>query len=319
LADAILGPVLSDIQKLAGGERFALVSAFYSAPRLNALAITADSADIMVRLDLSSIDAWVLRIIAPDALLGFWKRHSKVDMSVYYGPNAHAKIYAGDKAFLIGSANFTVRGLSGTANEVLWRETRPAERSSMKQMLKKYKAGLTLLSIQELEDYVSSNIKTVRKLQKNAPRSPEDFLPRQIQRSDRTGSYQKFLLWLTKQASPAASVVLARANGDGNLSGHIRMNFYGIRQFLLASPLTLKALKGVNPTTYSLAGDGTVNDALREFVETEAVDEGRLVVDTWRTYLPEAAGGKPKSGGGTSGNLNRMLPLMARYLSLSLA
>ena len=92
------------------------------------------------------------------------------------------------------------------------------------------------------------------------------------------------------------------------------MNFYGIRQFLLAHAVQGKYLRSVDPGDYQLCNDGAMEQAIKRFVGKEAIDEGGLSVNTWRTYLPERSGGKPKSGGGTAGNLNRMLPLVARYL-----
>jgi hypothetical protein len=92
------------------------------------------------------------------------------------------------------------------------------------------------------------------------------------------------------------------------------MNFHGIRQFLLAHPTEARTLRRADPSAYRLFRDRTMEQALKQFVINEAIDEGGLKVNTWRTYLPEGSGGKPKSGGGTSGNLNRMLPLLARYL-----
>src|SRR3546814_19507058 len=67
-------------------------------------------------------------------------------------------------------------------------------------------------------------------------------------------------------------------------------------------------------STYTLSKDAKTAATLSAFVKQRAQDEGPFKLSTWRTYLPESAGGKPKSGGGTSGNLKRMLPLVARYM-----
>ena len=161
MAEALIGPVLSDVLSLSEGKTFTLASAFYSEARLDVTTIATRSADLLVRLDLNSIDAWVARAIAPDALLRFWQRHSKVDINVFYSPGAHAKIYAGDSAFLVGSANFTVRGLSGTTDEVLWLERDSAAKRKMMQALKDYKSNLWHLTRAHLEEYVDRNIAKV--------------------------------------------------------------------------------------------------------------------------------------------------------------
>lgn len=318
MADALVGPVLADVLALAQGSSFALATAFYSAARLDAMTIKATSIQIMVRLDLTSTEDWVHRSIAPDALLRLWNRHKEADIRVYYSDRAHAKVYVGDNSFLVGSANFTVRGLSGTADEILWLEEESAARKKITTALREYRSQLAELTHEQLTAYVDANESDVRALQHGVTRSEEDTLPAKPRRPIRTGSYEDFLHWLKESNVAAAKEILDRANGKGQLSGHIRMNFYGIRQFLLAHPASGKRLQSLSPNTYSLAADGQMNRAIKDFVDNEASDEGGLRVSTWRTYLPMGAGGKPKSGGGTSGNLNRMLPLMARYLTIAM-
>lgn len=314
MGHAIIGPVLSDIMALAGGEQFVLASAFYSAARLDATTISAKRTEILVRLDLASIDEWVARTIAPDALLRLLQRHPDIDIKVYCSPTAHAKVYAGDTAFFVGSANYTVRGLSGMADEILWLESDPKAAGVMRRALALYRSTLQPIAKDDLEEYVNKNLAKVKDLHRKARRSREDVLPSTTRRPPRIGTYEKFLTWLRTARSPAAAEVLARARGKGNLSGHIRMNFYGIRQFLLGHPVHGRRLRDADPALYRLTHDNSTEEALGRFVRDEAADEGGLVVDTWRTYLPESVSGKPKSGGGTLGNLNRMLPLMARHL-----
>jgi len=310
---AILGPVLSDILALSHGRHFVLASAFYSEARLDATTITARSSDVLVRLDLKSIKAWVDRAIAPDALLRFWTRHQGNNVSVYYGPRAHVKVYAGDHAFLVGSANFTVRGLGGFNDEILWRESAFPARSLMMRALRQYRASLKRLDLGELEEYVGNNIERVKELQKRVPASDENVLPSVLERPRRVGTYETFLRWLDSQNSSAAREILDRAHGKGQLSGHIRMNFFGIRQFLLAHPNQASQLRLADPGSYKLCNDPAMEQAIARFVKEEAADEGGLEVSIWTTYLPMRSGGAPKSGGGTSGNLNRMLPLLSRF------
>lgn len=310
---AIVGPVLSDLSQLWAGHHFVLATAFYSAARLRSTTLTAQSADILVRLDLGTPDEWITRAVAPDALLDFIDRHTNVDIRVYCGPRAHAKVYLGDHAFLVGSANYTVRGLAGTAAEVVWYESSSEAVTKMRRAMVEYRRSLTPLSRAALYDYVERYRDIVKRQQSKAQRSPEDILPTEEARPARTGSYELFLRWLGRRDGAAAEI-LARAHGKANLSGHIRMNFFGIRQFLLAHPAYGDVLRRADPQTYRLAADVALQQDLKTFVHLEARDEGGLAVDTWRTYLPEHSGGKKKTGGGTQGNLNRMLPLMARYL-----
>lgn len=313
MSTPIVGPVLADVSELWRGQHFVLATAYYSAARLRATTITTPSAEVLVRLDLNRPDEWISRSIAPDALLAFFDRHSGVDLRMYCAPFAHAKVYLGDGAFLVGSANYTVRGFSGLASEMMWRVSSPAAVRKMRRALAVYRCGLQPLTREALEKYVMKFRDIVEERQASAHRSAEDVLPPDPQRPPRVGSYDKFLTWLTGKGAAAEEVRL-RGHGKGNLSGHIRMNFYGLRQFLLAYPRYGSELRKVSPEEYRLAKDVRLRQDLRHFVTDEAANEGGLVVSTWRTYLPEHSGGRPKSGGGTQGNLNRMLPLMARFL-----
>ena len=139
-------------------------------------------------------------------------------------------------------------------------------------------------------------------------------------RPKRLGDYGSFLRWLGRRSrSAAAREIRDRAKGKGQLGGHIHRNFYGLRQFLLARPALMRRFEMEDPNDFTLRGAADVKVALGTFVRMEAADEGDFFkLDTWRTYLPESCGGKPKSGSGTQGNLNRMLPLVARYLAKGL-
>src|SRR3546814_6801149 len=85
----------------------------------------------------------------------------------------------------------------------------------------------------------------------------------------------------------------------------IRQNFFGLRQFFLVNPGNMSLLSKQEADTYTLSKDAKTAATLSAFVKQRAQDEGPFKLSTWRTYLPESAGGKPKSGGGTSGNLKR--------------
>jgi hypothetical protein len=264
----------------------------------------------MVRLNL--ID-WAAGAIAPDALLRFWKRHAETNMKVYYSARAHVKAYVGDTGFLVGSANLTMRGLAGTTDELLWYESGPAATAAMWRILAEYRRSLEPLTLPELEDYIGRNEGKVRALRKKTPKSPERALPKELHRPRRLG-YKRFVAWLGTLRSESAATIKARAEGEGNLSGHIRSNFYGIRQFFIEYPSVVSKLGSKDPTDYRLRSDDDTLVAFGRFVTRRAVDEDDFRADSWRNYLPVYAGGRQESGGATIGNLNRMLPLMARYL-----
>jgi hypothetical protein len=315
---ALIGPTLADLDAIGGG-KVTLATAFYSAGALNALDLAVDELRLMVRLDTSSVYEWAVGSIDPEALRDFIERHSKTcgSVSLHVSPRAHAKLYKGHDGYYVGSANLSSRGFSGSRDEILWFENDAPRRKLVESALNAYEGGFQQLSFEDLDDYVNSNRAAARALAKTLPaaaRADEDRTPADVPRPSRLGDYAHFRKWLDRQSGAAAAEIAARANGKGNLSGHIRQNFLGLRQFFISEPSEARRLAKEDSATYSLARDRLASLALGSFAQHRASDEGPFSVSIWRTYLPESAGGKPKTGGGTSGNLNRMLPLVARYL-----
>jgi hypothetical protein len=319
----LLGPVVADLSLVGLDSKYlTIASAFYSRQRLDALAIDAVHLDLLVRLDTSDLTEWISGAVDPDALRQFGDRliQNGVQVRLFVSPTAHAKVYLGASGFLVGSANLTVRGFGGLANEILWYESDLGATRAMKSALGMYRAGLRLLELQELADFVTKNrdgVKKARAKLRSTQRSilpAEDLLPRSVARPARLGDFCDFVRWLDGHRGAAHRLIARRARGEGQLSGHIRRNFFGLRQFFIAHPTEMQDALRQDPRNYALHQDPSMQDALRSFVLREAVDEDAFSVGTWRTYLPQSAGGKPKTGGGTSGNLKRMIPLVARYL-----
>jgi hypothetical protein len=320
----IVGPVPSDLSLIGfKSDNIVLSTAFYSSNILNNLNLRAKNLSLFVRLDLSSIDEWALGMINPDALLRFLERNliSCSNVHLWVSPNAHAKIYAGGQGYLIGSANLTQRGLAGQGDEILWFENQKQRSSLIFKALEEYRHRLTEITFSQLKQYILNNRVKAYKLAKKIRRPETDenrATNTQSSRPKRLGDYADFLLWLDRQSNPAAGEIYARATGKGQLSGHIHRNFYGLRQFLLAHPTLIQRFSKINAARYALSKDIPTAKGIQNFVLNHASDERDFNLDTWRTYLPERCGGKPKTGGGTLGNLNRMLPLVSKYLSQKL-
>ena len=316
--NAIVGPVLADLDEI-GGESVTLATAFYSASALNALDFKVTTLRLLVRLNTSSVFEWATGAIDPCALQEFVERHlTQCDaLSLFVNPTAHAKIYTGNKGYLVGSANLSWRAFSGHGDEILWFENNNRRRRLMNRSLDIYEGSFQPFSLDELDEYIKNNQKAAKALSKKLPpgaQAHEDHAPASLSRPARLGDYKDFCSWIAGQRCEAAKTITARAEGAGNLSGHIRQNFFGLRQFFLGKPKDMVRLAKEDPDTYLLSRDSLTSIVLRSFVQRQACNEGPFSISTWRTYLPESAGGKPKSGGGTSGNLKRMLPLVAQYV-----
>ena len=265
----------------------------------------------MCRLDLDNPREWIEGMVAPDALLARLKllESQGTKIRLFVDRSAHAKVYLGNRGAIIGSSNLTLQGFGGGWEIIQYtREARDLKR--LHESLQMYKGLLTPLSLEELESYVSKHWRSVRRRQKRY----KETLPTPSKRPARLGDYDDFLAWLEEQRSPAAREILERARGKGNLQGHIHRNFYGLRQFLLAYPEGYLRFRRENPDSYKLSQDSDTEAQMAFFVEQIAQDEADFSLDIWKTYLPKECGGKAGKHGGTIGNLNRMLPLVARYI-----
>lgn len=320
----IPGPALSLLRQvgLSASEVY-IATAFYSASPLAWLGreIAARKVTIGVRLDFHDQADWIRGYIDPPALTSFVRglQDRGVIVNLYTSPEAHAKVFVGNRGAIIGSANLTTRGFGAGAEMVCL--VGADQVSLARSAVKRYLRNLRKTSLTEIETFVLKHWDAVRRARKAAhgERRPagEDRLPKARfgGRHLMAGDYDDFLRWLRRQRVRAAHVILARARGEGNLQGHIRRNFSGLRQFLIASPGRQFALRGEDPDAFRLFSDSELTRDMLHFVRDNAADETDFVLDIWRTYLPIECGGRARKRGGTIGNLNRMLPLMARYLS----
>lgn len=317
----IVGPDFKDLAALDfSGRRAVLATAFYSWGALKKVSVSANGLLLLVRLDLASADEWKRGMVNPEALLAFVKRHRQrgVNIDLRVGALAHAKAYIGRNGYLIGSANLTVRGFSGDGDELLWLERQRARRLQMMEALTTYAGALTPLDEADLQSYVGAHREEVRRYRKRNPerfrRTDEDRPAPDAPKALRHGSYADFLEWLEGRPEAAAQIIWERGKGlSGNLSGHIRRHFYGFRQWYLYDPEIRAWAVHLDPDTYVLHKGSPEEAKLREFVVNHAADEPDFSLNFWKTYLhPEAGGDTP--GQPSSGNIKRMIPLVAKYL-----
>ena len=316
----IVGPVLQHLSTIGLDRgRVTLATAFYSHRALTSLDIGAESVTMICRLDLDSTEEWRRGFIAPDSLLSFLRAQQRrgAKTSLYCAPTAHAKLYIGNHGALIGSANLTIRGFGG-GHEILYRVGGEKTLREVNRRLREYQNTLRNIQDEELEEYVETNRLSVSR-SKARTKSKTDQLPKS-NRSElhHLGSYDGFLDWLNSVKSEGADTISERAKGQHNLQGHIRRNFHGLRQFLLAFPDEFNRMLNANPNTYKLSKDQAMEEKIRGFVDQFATDEEDFRLDVWKTYLPVECGGHAGRHGGTIGNLNRMLPLVSAYLATKL-
>lgn len=310
----IVGPVLEDLLGIGlCGEFLDIATAFYSAGALSRLHGEPEYLRFMCRLDLNSPAEWQIGALNPEALLRTLRTYEErgTEIELLVSPTAHAKAYVGSAYALFGSANLTMRGFGGS-NELVALLQNDASIDKLSNTLDSYCENLTHISLDELEQYVETHRGTI-------PNSEDQEIDDRFSSDSRSelgrlGSYPGFLAWLEGMNNEAAIEIYDRANGKSNLQGHIHRNFYGLRQFLIANPDYRVRFQQIDPTAYSLAQDPLTERFFATFVDEHAADEDDFELERWLTYLPQECGGRAAKHGGTIGNLNRMLPLIAKYL-----
>lgn len=318
MSQVIVGPVMDDLVHLGvDAADVVLGTAFYSGKALRKLQGDPASLQFLGRL---SVREWAENYLDPPALLSALRRFESggTQVELYFHSAAHAKVYIGSDYGLIGSSNLTLRGFGGAFEMV--QQCTGADRQDLASAAADYVARLEHWTLAELDTFITAHeaeVEAYRQARRDSgePLHEPDRLPL-VSRSAirRLGSYSGFKQWLAQQNSAAAQEILARAEGRHNLQGHIHRNFYGLRQFFVARPKQFRRFRSEDPDSYKLSQDPATEASIAEFVQEEAVDEDDFELDPWLTYLPEECGGRAGRHGGTIGNLNRMLPLVAKYL-----
>jgi len=316
----IVGPVLEDINRIGlAGNKVFIATAFYSRTALEYLDIKSDKLFFYCRLDFNELTEWINGLIDPKALYEKVKEISQdTDIHLYVSKTAHAKLYMGNKAALIGSANLTLSGFGGNCEMLFLIENRRSL-DQIENNIVVYSRKMEEISLDKLERFVLNNEKNVIKQRSDRRIISHERMPLYSRNTlKRLGSYEDFKKWLKKQNNEAAKEILRRAEGKHNLQGHIHRGFYGLRQYLISYPRERKKYELLNANDYKLSIDANAEVRLKAFVRNIAVDEDDFQIKIWRTYLPKECGGKAAKHGGSIGNLNRMFPLVAKYLKQKL-
>ena len=124
-----------------------------------------------------------------------------------------------------------------------------------------------------------------------------------------------FIDYCASLRGKAPKEVVLRFYGKLNLSGHIRNCYYASQQFLSAHQTIINPISRIPPEKFRLQSS-PYKDKWINFVKSKNlkdIDEVGYSAKSTLKYLPTWLGGTQTKGGATSGNLNRVLPLVARF------
>lgn len=128
---------------------------------------------------------------------------------------------------------------------------------------------------------------------------------------------KEFVDYCRKEKTEVSREIVARVEGRHNLQGHVKHCYYGSIRFLSEFPQFRGEIKDTPGDSLYGFTSPDVQTSWRDFLRRHAneIDEERAFsFRTLRVYLPPSLGGICSGGGGGSGTLKRVLPVVARML-----
>jgi hypothetical protein len=260
-------------------------------------------------------------------------RQKKFELHV--SDDLHAKIYSfSNNKVIIGSANLTWPAM--TTNIEIICELTKADATGFQPFLSTFRSRLTPVPAKVFTDYVDVAAdaiskpfegpveedeemnaaidlaeETLRKsLVRTAPKAPS-LLPLEI---------EKFLEYCHGEKTSVSREIMARMKGKYNLQGHVKHCYYGTMQFLSEHLQFIDSIAATPGGALYDFTDPSVRTAWRDFLHKHAreIDKKRdFSFRTLRVYLPPNLGGICTGGGGGSGTLKRVFPIVSRMLQVS--
>jgi hypothetical protein len=243
----------------------------------------------------------------------------------------HAKIYSfSNGKVIIGSANLTWPAMTTNIETIC--ELTKADATSFQSFLSKFRSRFTPVSIDVFAAYVDaiskpSDVPIEEDQEMNAAIDiAEETLRKSLTLVARKApivphlGIENFKDYCCKEKSSVSSVIIERIGGKDQLQGHVKHCYYGAIRFFSEFP---KFVSEIADTPRDSLYDFTNQDIRtkwRDFLHNHAdeIDEKQnFSFHTLRVYIPEKLGGICSGGGGASGTLKRVLPLVARMLQKS--
>jgi hypothetical protein len=259
------------------------------------------------------------------------KNRGKIfDMRV--SDDLHAKIYAiPDGTVIVGSANLTWPGM--TRNIELIFELTEDEADSFSSVLTSMRGRLMPVGSEVFAAYVDLVSNVISKPSDGPAEEDEDMnaaielAEEELRKSlsetapDAIGvpsaELEEFIDYCRQEDSGVSREVIARHEGKHSLQGHVKHCFYGSIRFFSEHPEFIDEIAATPSDLLYDFDSESVRTHWRDFLlehTTEIDKERSFWFRTLRVYLPPTYGGICTGGGGGSGTLKRIFPVVARML-----
>jgi hypothetical protein len=224
---------------------------------------------------------------------------------IYALPPVHAKIYINETSSWMGSANFTANGFSGKPEILIdFEQVHP----ELSRTFRTYLQQSTLITKQNLKALVGWIDEGLTEISRHGASKASQDEPESA-----GASYESFVAWLrTYQGvhKRDAQVLLNRAEGGNQMSGHVAIAFNGAMSFLRKNPGLLSNLLA-NKTGHP---GPEVMQPLANFIRQHGDAYQGPRGGKWRNYLSTELGGRQTGGGAGNVIVRRTLILIPAYL-----
>lgn len=226
-------------------------------------------------------------------------------LKVYALPPVHSKIYINENSSWTGSANFTSNGFSGKPELLIDFEEVDSELSKITKLYISSSTRITKQNLKSLLEWIDDGLTEV------ASRGGSTASPDMPEAGG--ASYSDFLAWLRKYKGlhlADAKILVDRADGGNQMSGHVAIAFNGVASFLRKNPNLRTALMA---NTSGKPGP-EVMKPLSKFIKKHGDSYQGPRGGKWRNYLSSDLGGRQTSGGAGNVIVRRTLVLLPAYL-----
>ncbi len=253
------------------------------------------------------------------------------DLTLFVNPKLHAKAYFADLTHaLVGSANLTTGGFNTNVELMLQLEgeaataaletlkvassplAKPISAEDLSEWVRRYSAQIArvkrhLIKEQQVLDDLQSDSDAALGMSDHPALEPTH------------GTLQSFIAWLKTHQNLAGAAYLSFLHSDKVVQrrqGHVKQCFSGVFRFLQEYPSWIQRLAAA-----AVSPDGIIDPdewLLRDWSEHLARHSADVTdlysYPTLRALLrPNLGGVLPASGGGASGTLKRLFPLVALF------
>jgi HKD family nuclease len=254
---------------------------------------------------------WIHGSIDPMALLRMCTRfNGQINVNIACNDMLHAKAYYNEKVGLIGSANLTSQGF-GNGLEFLLMITDDVLKDVKTWFNYKISSRLDTISRSQLKYFIKQNIDEVEQERMKIRKVPK--------RKIAISSYMPVNFFIDYCASfnnPIAEEVVLRFMGKDQLSGHVKNFYYASYQFFAKKKKLIRPLADMSLKDFRLQ-ETPYKDTWIKFICSPAIKDIPSVgyyAKSTLNYLPQRVGGRQTSGGAGIGNLNKVLPLVAKFI-----